>query len=77
MVDALAQALQAHDAVLAGRHVHSLIGAAGAVGANAVLAAAGEISAWVAQDQFLEAESALPQLQRQLDAFAQAAHQVF
>ncbi len=77
MVDALAQALQAHDAVLAGRHAHSLIGAAGAVGANAVLAAAGEISAWVAQDQFFEAECALPQLQRQLDAFAQAAHQVF
>ena len=77
MAGALAAALQARDVALAGRHAHSLVGAAGAVGATAVLASASQVSDWLRQGDFAQAELALPALQRHLAAFAGVGTRVY
>ncbi len=75
MAEALTEALQARDTVLAGRHAHSLIGASGAVCADRVLAIAEQLSTWVHQGNWAAAQLVMPDLRRQLDAFSAEAQQ--
>ena len=73
----LEPALHRQDAVLAGRHAHSLIGASGAVCAGQVLAIAHQLSAWIAQGHWAAAQGVMPDLRAQLEVFSEAAQQLF